>query len=77
MVGRSIQTNITNVGTKSVEVRLAVKTPDGKTLTLKKSMVAKGKGFVGPVIRFSKSGTYTFTLFIGSTKKLVTVKVSK
>jgi hypothetical protein len=40
-------------------------------------MVAKGKGFVGPVIRFSKSGTYTFTLFIGSTKKLVTVKVSK
>jgi hypothetical protein len=40
-------------------------------------MVAKSKGFVGPVIRFSKSGTYTFTLFIGSTKKLVTVKVSK
>jgi hypothetical protein len=76
-VGRSIQTNITNVGKKSVEVRLAVKTPDGKTLTLKKLKVAKGKGFVGPVIRFAKPGTYVFTLTTGSTKKLVTVKVSK
>jgi hypothetical protein len=76
-VGRSIQTNISNVGSKTVEVRLLLKSPDGKVFTLRKAKVMKGKGFVGPVIRFNRTGSYTFTLFVGSIKKTVAVKVGK
>jgi hypothetical protein len=76
-VSKSVQLSIKTIGTKSSAVKLVVKTPDGKSYTLRSSTIAKNKGFVGPVIKFAKPGTYVFTLSIGSTKKLVTVKVSK
>jgi hypothetical protein len=76
-VGNSLQVSIKTVGTKTVPVKLVVKTPDSKSYTLSSSTISKNKGFVGPVIKFAKPGTYVFTLSTGSTKKLVTVKVSK
>lgn len=76
-VGNSVQLSLKTVGTKTVPVKLVVKTPDAKSYTLSSSTISKNKGFVGPVIKFSKPGTYVFTLSTGSTKKLVTVKVSK
>jgi hypothetical protein len=76
-VARSLQLSLKTIGTKTATVKLVVKTPDNKSYTLRSSTIAKNKGFVGPVIRFSKPGTFVFTLTVGSTKKLVTVKVSK
>jgi hypothetical protein len=76
-VARSLQLSLKTIGTKSSPVKLVVRTPEGKSYTLSSSTIAKNKGFVGPVIRFSKPGSYVFTLTVGSTKKLVTVKVSK
>jgi len=76
-VAKSVQLSLKTIGTKSAAVKLVVKTPDGKSYTLSSSTIAKNKGFVGPVIKFAKPGTYVFTLSTGSTKKLVTVKVSK
>jgi hypothetical protein len=76
-VGNSVQLSLKTIGTKTAPVKLVLKTPDAKSYTLSSSTISKNKGFVGPVIRFSKPGTYIFTLTIGSTKKLVTVKVSK
>jgi hypothetical protein len=76
-VAKSVQLSLKTIGTKTAAVKLVVKTPDGKSYTLSSSTIAKNKGFVGPVIKFAKPGTYVFTLSTGSTKKLVTVKVSK
>ena len=76
-VTRSLQLSLKTIGTKTAAVKLVVKTPDGKSYTLSSSTISKNKGFVGPVIKFAKPGTYVFTLSTGSTKKLVTVKVSK
>ena len=76
-VTRSLQLSLKTIGAKSSVVKLVVRTPEGKSYTLRSSTIAKNKGFVGPVIRFSKPGSYVFTLTVGSTKKLVTVKVSK
>jgi hypothetical protein len=39
--------------------------------------IAKNKAYVGPIIRFSRPGTYVFTLSMGSTNKSFTIKVSK
>jgi hypothetical protein len=76
-VTKSLRLSLKTIGTKTATVKLVVKTPDGKSYTLRSSKIAKNKGFVGPVIKFAKPGTYVFTLSTGSTKKLVTVKVSK
>jgi len=39
--------------------------------------ILKDKAYVGPIIRFSRPGTYVFTLSMGSTNKSFTIKVSK
>ena len=71
-----MQLSLKTIGTKTAAVKLVVKTPDGKSYTLSSSTISKNKGFVGPVIKFSKPGTYVMTLVIGAVKKVVTVKVS-
>ena len=76
-VGNSVQLSLNSVGSKTSPVKLIVKTPEAMTYILASATIAKNKSFVGPVIKFAKPGTYVFTLSIGSTKKLVTVKVSK
>ena len=76
-IGKSIQISIPTVGTKSVSVKVSVKDPSGNTFTLASSKVAKNKSYVTPNVKFSKPGTYVMTVTLGTTKKVVTVKVSK
>jgi hypothetical protein len=75
-VGRSLQVTIPTVGTKNVVVRLTIKDPSGKVFTVASKAVAKNKGYVTPVIKFAKAGTYGVTITLGSVKRVLTVKVA-
>jgi hypothetical protein len=72
-----VQLSLKTVGSKTIALKLVVKTPDLRSYTLSSLTIAKNKAYVGPVIRFSKPGAYVFTLSMGSTKKSFTIKVSK
>lgn len=76
-IGKSIQITVPTVGVKSVAVKVSVKDPSGKTFSVASSTLAKNKSYVTPNVKFSKSGTYVMTITLGTTKKIVTVKVSK
>jgi hypothetical protein len=54
-----------------------VKDPSGKSYQIASVIVAKNKSFAAPITRFSKTGTYVITTTLGTTKRVVTVKVSK
>jgi hypothetical protein len=75
-VGKSLQVSIPTVGTKNLLVKVSVKDPSGKSYVIATTTVAKNKGYLAPIVKFSKPGTYTISLFIGTTKKIVTVKVA-
>jgi len=75
-IGKSIQISIPTVGTKSVSVKVSVKDPSGNTFTVATSTVAKNKSYVTPNVKFAKQGIYVMTVTLGTTKKIVTVKVS-
>ena len=74
-VGKSLQITIPTVGIKSVAVKLLIKDPSRKSYTVASSTVAKNKAYVTPAVKFSKPGTYVMTISLGTTKKVVTVKV--
>ena len=76
-VGRSLQATVASVGTKTVPVKVVVKDPAGKSYEIASVIVAKNKSFAAPITRFSKTGTYVVTTTLGTTKGVVTVKVSK
>ena len=76
-IDKSLQVTIPTVGTKNVAVKLSIKDPSGKSYTVASSTIAKNKAYVTPIVKFAKSGTYVMTLTAGSTKRTVTVKVSK
>jgi hypothetical protein len=40
-------------------------------------LIAKNKSYTSPIIKFLKAGNFTITTYVGSAKKLITVKVSK
>jgi hypothetical protein len=75
-VGKSLQITLPTVGSKSVVVRLTIKDPSGKVFTVASKAVAKNKGYVTPVIKFAKAGTYGVTITLGSVKRVLTVKVA-
>ena len=75
-VGRSLQVTIPTVGTKNIVVKVTVKDPAGKSYTVASKTVAKNKGYVAPIVKFAKAGTYSLTIFTGANKKIVTVKVT-
>ena len=75
-VGKSLQVSIPTVGTKSVVVKVSVKDPSGKSYVISTATVAKNKAYVAPTVKFSKPGTYTITIFLGTAKRIVTVKVT-
>jgi hypothetical protein len=75
-VGKSLQVSIPTVGTKNVVVKVSVKDPSGKSFVIATTKVAKNKAYVAPIVKFSKPGTYTFTIFLGTAKRIVTVKVA-
>ena len=76
-IGRSLQVIVTSVGKKTVSVRFTVKDPSGKSYQIASRTVAKNKSFTSPILKFAKSGTYLLTTYVGTTKRVVTVKVSK
>ncbi|CAN2227878.1 Proteinase K-like catalytic domain [Candidatus Nanopelagicaceae bacterium] len=75
-VGKSLQITISTVGTKSVVVKLSIKDPSGKSYTVASVSIAKNKAYLAPIVKFSKPGTYVFAIYIGTVKKVVTVKVT-
>ena len=75
-VGKSLQMSVTSVGTKAVVVKLTVKDPSSKNYLVSSTSVAKNKAYASPIIKFAKAGTYTISLYIGTNKKIVTVKVT-
>jgi len=74
-VGKSLQVTVGSVGTKTVPVKVSVKDPAGMSYQIASVTVAKNKSFASPIVRFAKSGTYVITTYVGTTKKVVTVKV--
>jgi hypothetical protein len=76
-VGRSLQVTVASVGTRTVPVKVVVKDPSGKSYQIASVIVAKNKSFAAPITRFSKTGTYVITATLGTTKRVVTVKVAK
>jgi hypothetical protein len=76
-IGKSLQLTLTTVGTKTTPVKVSVKDPAGKSYQIASVTVAKNKSYSAPIVKFAKAGTYTFIMNIGTTKKTVTVKVSK
>jgi len=76
-VGKSLQVSIPTVGAKSVVVKVSIKDPAGATYTVASTTVAKNKAYSSPKVNFFKTGTYVMTLTAGTTKKVVTIKVSK
>ena len=75
-VGKSLQVTIPIVGTKIVVVKVSIKDPSGKSYVIATTKVAKNKAYVAPTVKFAKPGTYTFTIFLGTAKRIVTVKVA-
>ena len=76
-VGKSLQVTVASVGTKTVPVKVSVKDPAGKSYQVASVTVAKNKGYSAPIIKFAKPGTYVITTYVGTTKRVVTVKVAK
>ena len=76
-VGKSLQVTVASVGTKTVPVKVSVKDPAGKSYQIASVTVSKNKAYSGPIIKFAKPGTYVITTYVGTTKKVVTVKVAK
>jgi hypothetical protein len=76
-VGRSLQVTVASVGTKTVPVKVSVKDPAGKSYQIASVTVSKNKSFASPIVKFAKPGTYVITTYVGTTKRVVTVKVAK
>ena len=68
---------VASVGTKTVPVKVSVKDPTGKSYQIATVTVSKNKSFASPIVKFAKAGTYVITTYVGTTKKVVTVKVQK
>ena len=76
-VGKSLQVTVASVGTKTVPVKVSVKDPAGMSYQIASVTVAKNKAYSAPIVKFAKAGTYVITTYVGTTKKVVTVKVAK
>jgi subtilisin family serine protease len=75
-VGKSIQMSLASVGTKSTVVKVTIKDPSGKSYVVSSTAVAKNKAFSSPIIKFAKAGTFAISVNIGTSKRVVTVKVT-
>lgn len=76
-VGKSLRVTVASVGTKTVPIKVFVRDPAGKRYLVTAVTVAKNKRYSAPIIQFVKAGTFVITTFVGTTKKVVTVKVSR
>jgi hypothetical protein len=76
-VGKSLQFKIATVGKKAALVKVNVKDPAGQSYEVASKSIAKNKSYTSPIMKFAKAGNYTITTYVGSAKKVITVKVSK
>ena len=74
-LGRTLKIVIPTVGIKSTKVVTTLKLVNGKSVKLGSVFVAKNKGYLTPGIKFTKAGTYTMSIAIGSKTKRVIIKV--
>jgi hypothetical protein len=75
-VGRSIQVKIPTVGTRSLLAKVQVKDPSRKSYQIASRLVMKNKSFSTPIMKFIKKGTYVVTIYLGTAKRIITVKVA-
>jgi hypothetical protein len=68
--------SLASVGTKSTVVKMTIKDPSGKSYVVSSTAVAKNKAYSSPIIKFAKVGTFTISVNIGTSKRVVTVKVT-
>jgi hypothetical protein len=54
-----------------------VKLLNGKSVKIGSVIVAKNKGYLTPGIKFTKAGTYSMSIAIGSNFKKVVIKVPR
>jgi hypothetical protein len=75
-VGKTLQARVATVGTRSLWAKVQVKDPSRKSFQIYAGLVLKNKSFSTPIIKFAKKGTYVVTISLGTTKKVITVKVA-
>ena len=75
-VGKSIQVRVATVGSRSLLVKVQVKDPSGKSYQIASTSVEKNKSFSTPIMKFAKKGTYVVTIYLGTSKRVITVKVA-
>ena len=76
-LGKPIQLVIPTVGTRSVRVKVFVKTLDGRSYLLSNKLILKNKPFFSPALKFKKTGTYLVSIFLGAEMKRISVRVKK
>ena len=74
--GKSLQVRLSTVGSKSLLVKVQVKDPSGKSYQIASRSVEKNKSFSTPIMKFAKKGTYVVTINLGTSKRVITVKVA-
>ena len=75
-LGKALQISIASIGNRAATVVTSVKDPKNQLFKVGSTKVLKNKPFTTPGIKFTKIGTYRIVISIGSSQKLVTVKVS-
>jgi len=66
---------LATVGSKRLLVKVQVKDPSGRSYQIASRVVEKNKSFSTPVMKFAKKGTYVVSILLGTSKKVITVKV--
>jgi len=74
--GKSLQATVSTVGTRSLLAKVQVKDPSGKSYQIASSSVEKNKSFSTPIMKFAKKGTYVVTILLGTSERVITVKVA-
>ncbi len=75
VVNKSLQLNLGKVS-KGTLVTQTLKGPTG-TFAISTSKSKATGAIKTPILKFTKEGTYTFTVIIGKVKKVITIKVTK
>jgi hypothetical protein len=74
-VGKSLQAKVSTVGARSLWTKVEVKDPARKSFQIYAGLVLKNQSFSTPIIKFAKKGTYVVTISLGTSKKVINVKV--
>ena len=75
-VGKTLQAKVATVGTRSLWAKVQVKDPSRKSFQIAAGLALKNTSFSTPIMKFAKKGTYVVTIYLGTTKKVITVKVA-